>query len=454
VPSLTAIRPRPRRPRPQAIVATALIAAPLAASAAPSATIDFTAPGYTAAPSSPAGQNGWIQARADSDISLVDTDGFPAAALPVGGRALQFSNTTTPSGGADLLAPNIDPAGEPHTGATSNTFEVSFTVASATGAVQPGLGVDVAIDGASRYGGVLNLRHTPDGLSIGSYWVPEEATGADLAQWRSAVFAVVPATEPHVIRMVDVFLEGQPDLVEVYVDGVLVSTGSGVTTWEYYNRLAAPGGDESADTISFKRSSSAPTADGIGYQAGLPAAPAAADLGFLFTGISYGVLTSSPPLPDAPPAVPAQPDPAPDAPVTLSASGVPVSGGTLDFTAEGFLPYENVFAALYPGGEFRGWFQADGTGRVSGSLRIAAGSFTAGPVILQLTGAVSQLTAASTFAVVAADPDAAPGPSRRELAAPGTDPRAVLIGAAAGGMAMLVVRRRRSRAVAHAMRRD
>src|SRR5690606_33189710 len=82
-----------------AVVAGALVVAgaPLVAHAATTLVVDFTAAGYSTGALKPAGQNGWWQAKA-ADFSLVDNDSLPAAGLPAGGRSLQFSNATIPSG--------------------------------------------------------------------------------------------------------------------------------------------------------------------------------------------------------------------------------------------------------------------------------------------------------------------------------------------------------------------
>jgi len=304
-------------PRAAAVaVAAALIAlasAPLSASAATSTSIDFTSSGYTVGYQSPKGQNGWWQAQS-ADYSLVDNSSFAGSGLPSAGRSLQFSNSKQPGGGAHLVSPTVDAAGEPTTGAKYNTFEATFTVASATGTVQPGLGVDVALDGASRYGGVVSLRHSTDKLVIGSYWLPAGAADSSPTSWRSAIFTTVDPAVPHVIRAVAVFIEGKPDTLDVYVDGTLVSAGTGATTWEAYT---GSDGDRSVDSISFKASSSAPTADGIGYAYGLPTAPATEGKGLLFNGISYGASMTVPasptPEPTTPPAPqkPTKPAPAP-----------------------------------------------------------------------------------------------------------------------------------------------
>ena len=405
-------------------VATPAASAPLSSSIA----IDFSGSGYTVAPLSPAGQNGWSGTRTDVDFALVDNTSFPAAGLPAG-RSVQFSNYALRLGSAHLVSPLIAPAGEPTTNALVNTFDVTFTVASATGAVQPGLGVDVNIDGASRFGGVVNLRHSDTGLQVGSYWVPYGATAAGTNDWRSAVFATVPADVPHTIRVVAMFLPGQADLFDVYVDGVLVSGGSGVTTWEAYSTITGGGGDRSVDSISFKTSSSAPSADGIGYVAA-PAAPDTLDLGFLFTGISYSTRADAPPAATAPPVLPVAPDPAPDTEIAIADDELS-AGDPVTFTAEGFTPYENVYATIFSAPVFAGWFQADALGRVSGSFAVPAG-LPAGTHTLQLNGSLSGNTAAVGFSLLA-------------LAATGVEAPVLLAGSAAlllAGLVMVVTRRR------------
>ena len=403
------------------VLALGVVAAVLpatAAQAAPSLDIDFSGSGYsTGAAPAPGGQNGWSSARAGIDWALVDNATFADAGLPVAGRSLRFSNAVAGSGGAHLVSPLIDPAGDSTTGAAANTFSTSFTIASATGAAQPGLAVDVAIDGASRYGGVLNLRHTTEGLAIGSYWVPADAPDASLSSWRSTVFTTVDPAVPHTIRWTATFLDGQTDIVEVYVDGRLVSAGSGVTTWEFYQAIAQPTGDRSVDSLSFKSTGSAPSANGVGYDA-IPAVPALSGKGFLFSGISYDVSTQAPALPTAPPVL--APTPAvPDAEIPLEKTEL-APGAAIDFSIGGFTPFENVFVTFYSTPAFGGWFQADANGVVTGSVAVPSG-LAAGSHTFQLTGAVSGFVAAQaiTLSAVAAAELASAGPGEVALVAGG-----------------------------------
>lgn len=267
-------------------------------------TIDFAAEGYSLGASSPAGQNGWTASGPTLDWSLVDNDDRPAAGLPAGGRSLRLSNALVGGSPAPLTSPLIAPAGET---VDSDVFDVTFDVASATGQLQPGLNVDVNLDGASRYGGVLNLRHTPEGLAIGSFWVDPAASGGpdDLGNWRSTVFTTVSATVPHTIRIRTQYLVDAPDVFEVWVDGSKVSGASGATTWEYYHRLNNTNTDATVDSLSFRPGRSAPSPDGLGYLPSQPAAPGTAGAGFLFSGISYRTVAAT--VPSAPTALTASP---------------------------------------------------------------------------------------------------------------------------------------------------
>lgn len=389
----------------------------LPANAVTAMVIDFSADGYTVGLHSPDGENGWTGGGTDWDYGLVENSSLPASGLSEG-RSLRTSNAVYPPSSRYLQSPEIETAGEPGSGAAWNTFETRFTVTSATGAVQPGLITDVNIDAASRYGGVLNLRETDSGLEIGSYWVPEDATSVDVASWRSAVFVTVDPTVSHEIYAKAIFRADASDILEVYVDGVLVSGDSGATTWEHYQRLANPGGSKVVDEISFRPSSSAPSADGIGYQSGLPAAPATDGLGFLFSDISYAVTNtteptptptptpsptptptaSTPGLPVEPPPLPPAVDPSPDTSIDLPADTAE-PGESLLFSASGFAPNEFVFATIYSSPVFAGWFQADASGNVSGTVLLPS-SLDAGTHSLQLTGQTSGWTAVSTFDII------------------------------------------------------
>ncbi|WP_345803283.1 hypothetical protein AAIB33_09450 [Microbacterium sp. AZCO] len=392
-----------------ALAFAVVLASPSAANAVPSQTIDFSAAGYTLGEGSPAGQNGWTATAAPFDYALVDTSAFPDSGLPAG-VSLQVSNAIDPDGTDYLRSPGVDPAGKAGApGALFNAFAAEFTVASATGAVQDGLRLDVALDASSRDGGVVNLRHTDRGLEIGSYWVPEDATDTDIPDWRSAVFAVVDPAVPHTIRVEELFRANASDVVRIYVDDVLVTGCSEITSWEHYHALAGEETDDLVDEIGFRMTSSAPSADGIGYDTGLPAAPATENAGFLFDGISYGSYDGELASPSTGAPIPDATD-APDQTLTVDPASVAAAGGAITVSTSGFQPGEDVYGTLFPEGESLGWLTADAAGAVAGSLTVPA-DLAAGAHTVQLNGAASSCTAAGAVAVAAVPVAPTPGPT-------------------------------------------
>lgn len=387
-----------------------------AAFAAPSIVIDFDDPGYTIGPGSPSGQNGWLANGTGFDLALVENSSFPDSGLGAG-RSLRVSNATIP-GTRFLRSPIIDSAGEPGVaGATANTFAAQYTVASATGAVQDGLLLEVPIDSASRYGGVIVLRHTAAGLEIGSFWLPPEATGAGLSQWRSETFAVVDPSVPHTIDISALFRADASDVVRIQVDGELVSACSGVTTWENYFRVTGNATDALVDELTFRLTTSAPSESGVGYLAGLPPAPGTAGNGFLFADIGYEVFDSELPSPANPDEeVAPEPTATPDAPLAIDPDAL-TGGGTVTVTGSGFQAGEDVLAVLYPEATPLGWLTADESGDVAGDLDVPE-DVAPGAKEIQVSGAASACTALGSLDIQAVEPTPSPTPTPTPTATP------------------------------------
>ena len=102
--------------------------------------------------------------------------------------------------------------------------------------------------------------------------------------------------------------------------------------------------------------------------------------------------------------------------LAAGASAAPPPEPVSPFDLTGFLPYENVAVVAYSTPVFLGWFQADATGRVIGSVAIPA-ALEGGTHTLQLTGATSGYVASGTFTLLA-------------LAASGADTAALWLGVA------------------------
>jgi hypothetical protein len=324
-------------------------------------------------------------------------------------------------------------------------------VASATGGYQPGLALEVSIGHASdRSGGDLIFRHVDGNLEIGSIWMPSDGTSDDVPQWRSTRIAgplaggLWDASVPHTITTVVHFLDNATDLVEVTIDGQQAGL---VPDWEYYSKLTSST-PKTATNLDFRTTSSAPSLDGIGYQTGLPAAPATDGEGFLFGDISYGsslVTGWTPPEPTTAP-IPVASDTAlpPAAELPSSAlAGTDSRSKTLDLGPDFANQYVAIYAYSSP--KFLGWFLADGSGVVSFSIPSSVPDGTHSIAAYDTTGAVVGWIGGISV-VTAADPGS--GGSGDTLATTGVEALPPLLG---GVLALLlgfaiVLRGRRRRA--------
>ncbi|MEJ1231136.1 MAG: hypothetical protein WDM88_11645 [Galbitalea sp.] len=190
-----------------ALLGLLLGAQPATADPPASQTIDFSSSGYTVGAGKPVGQNGWT-GQSGLDDALVANSSFPSSGLPAG-TSLRFSNAVLTSGFGQLLTPTVAFAGETSTGATNNTFTAHYTIASATGGYQDGLGIEVDVSwGGNRAGGALLFRHLDGGLQISTTWMPSDGQNDDVSSWRSMVLAgplpggLWDPTVPHTISTV------------------------------------------------------------------------------------------------------------------------------------------------------------------------------------------------------------------------------------------------------------
>lgn len=352
-------------------------AAPGFAAAPPAPTtqnIDFTAPGYTVGDQSPVGQNGWAadtRTPPNYDYGLVDDASFPSSGLS-GGVSLRFSNAKTAAGTVigQLISPYVAAAGETGSGAAYNTFSTSYTIASTTGAYQDGLALEVNIGHSTdRSGGELIFRHVDGGLEIGTIWMPSDATTDDVASWRSArIQGPLPGglwdpAVPHTIATVTHFVDNRPDQTELTVDG---TRAAAIPTWEYYSRLgsAVP---KTATNMVFRVPSSAPSADGNGYQTGISTAPTTLGKGFLFSHIVYGSSEITDWTPTTPTTtVSAAPDETALPPARQLAPGAVTATGGTAYTLNLGAAFADQYVALfaYSAPTPLGWFLADGSGVV------------------------------------------------------------------------------------------
>lgn len=253
-----------------AMGATAISALPAAADAP----VTSLAPAVPAAFGAGTSTDGWYFA---GGVDFGTQDG-----------ALRLSNATTSGVIQQLVTPQLDAsAGEPGSGGTFDEFDAQFTVASQTGALQPGLKIEVAPDNGSgsRTGGSFTLWHNPvtEKLEIGAIWAKPNGDTNSESGWTSKTLAAVDPSVAHTVAISEHFVTGGGDVADVSVDGAFVGR---VGTYEKY---ATDAGDPlgTIDSLIFRASTSVPNGgDGWGQQ---PAVAANEGHGFLVSDIAYSV---------------------------------------------------------------------------------------------------------------------------------------------------------------------
>lgn len=331
-----------------ALVASAVVAG--SASADTVGPIDFE--NYAAG--SINGQQGWQVSNSRFDVAVNDNAATPAAPQSFQTRSLRISNAyTSGSFGDQLFSPSLaNEAGETTAanggksgGTRQRDFAASFTVASATGALQPGLGVSIAPDrgdGARMSQVRLEHRAATGTQAAGLYVVFSDVEGVapgytapcfQCANFVSRdVAGPLDPSVPHTIGLDLRFVDGPSnDVVRVSVDGSVVATGQSWEDYYYYDTESAAGTGQVSRTV-----------DSLLFRLAGPAAPGVQGQGFLFDDVS----TASGPLaPYLVTAVDAAPVLLKVNPLALSvfaglraqltAGGAPLAGRSLLFTLPG-----------------------------------------------------------------------------------------------------------------------
>jgi hypothetical protein len=223
------------------------------------------------------------------DQAVVSTAGFAGAPASFGTQSLRISNAVVAGCFIDLFTPQTtDEAGE--TGALNGGlsggtrqpfFAAEFVLASTTGALQPGLEVQVSPDrGDGARMSFLRMRHTATTLEF-EFFDVQGITGVQpctgCANFVSTVFSGYDATVPHTVRIEMELIDGPSnDIVRILIDGVLVHTGR---SWEDYYTMD----DESAGVPPVYASR---TVDSLLIRASGAAAPTLSGQGFLIDGFT------------------------------------------------------------------------------------------------------------------------------------------------------------------------
>lgn len=227
------------------------------------------------------GQDGWKKTGSyDHAVSATSFPGF-------GTQSLRISNAITSGAFGDqtFSKPLVNEAGE--TGAANggqsggvrqNYFETQFTIGSAVpGAQQPGLFMSTSPDrGDGGRMSYLRFEDFADGIHVffdeykdnapfGTTVQPNDPVGCGVEDdFTDDDIATLSRNVGHTIKFAIFFLDGpRNDVVQIYIDGVLVKTG---TSWEDYFRFCEGNPTRTVDSLLFRTAgTAAPATSGNGF---------------------------------------------------------------------------------------------------------------------------------------------------------------------------------------------
>ncbi len=210
------------------------------------------------------GQDGWSM-TGPYDVEVVDdpvVDGL---------QSLRISNAVTSGAfGDQTFAPELTSgAGETGVG-TENRFEAEFELSSTQLAEQPGLSVSVSPDdGNGSRMSFLRFSDEAGGIRVTFFDVTNPGPLGTGSTFVPADLGLLDRNASHTIKFVMNFVDGPAnDVVEIYINGSLVHTG---TSWEDYYRYDPEqngNGNQlfAVDTLIFMaRGTAAPGTSGGGY---------------------------------------------------------------------------------------------------------------------------------------------------------------------------------------------
>ncbi|MFA6520648.1 MAG: peptidoglycan-binding protein [Candidatus Paceibacterota bacterium] len=228
------------------------------------------------------GQDGWSVAGSYDQAVVDNTYGYSS----FGCKSLRLSNAVTSgSFGDQTFSPsNSNEAGEIDStngdmsgGTRQNHFEAQFDFASTQSTQQSGLFISVSPDrGDGSRMSYLGFSDEAEGIDVIFYDTPGTDNPANFSP--TTVASGLSRTTAHTAKFVIDYVDGPSnDIVKIYIDEVLVHTG---TTWENYFRF-----DTEASAEPTPR-----TTDDLLFRVGGSAAPETDGSGFLFDNIN---ITSS-----------------------------------------------------------------------------------------------------------------------------------------------------------------
>lgn len=261
------------------VVTAAAFGLSSSASADSAGPITFEAPTY--AIGNIDSQDGWTKTGV-FDVAVADVSAFAnAAGFGFGDQALRLSNAVTSgSFGDQTFSPGLtDLAGE----SSATHFEASFSIGSTQETEQAGLALSVSPDdGNGSRMSYVSFSDQADGIHVTFYDTTNAGPLNTATTWNGTEVAILDRTSAHTIRFSIDFVPGPAnDVVELYVDGALVITG---TTWEDYYRY---------DPEQNGNSNVVPVTSKLLFRAAGTAVPGISGAGYLVDGVS--LLSSSAP---------------------------------------------------------------------------------------------------------------------------------------------------------------
>jgi Concanavalin A-like lectin/glucanases superfamily/Prealbumin-like fold domain len=225
------------------------------------------------------GQSGWSATNPAYDQAIVsNVYGYDT----FGCQTLRVSDAVTSGSFGDwIFTPsNTNEAGETTAfsngmsgGTRQNHFEAQFDIASTVpGAEQPGLHVSVSPDrGDGARMSYLRFEDQADGIHVFFDDVTNAGPVGTGSEFNETDIATLDRTIPHTAKFVmDLFDGASNDVVKIYIDGNLVTTGG---SWENYYRF---------DPEQTPSGNQVPTVDSLIIQARGTAAAGTAGNGFVF----------------------------------------------------------------------------------------------------------------------------------------------------------------------------
>ncbi|MDQ1494865.1 MAG: hypothetical protein QOG69_1348 [Actinomycetota bacterium] len=238
--------------------------------------ITFEPPTYTTGDIN--GQQGWMKTGSyDAAVASVAT--FPAAAgYGFGDQALRVSDAVTSgSFGDQTFSPGLtEPAAE---SSAQTHFQASFQIGTTSAGVQPGLHMSVSPDdGNGARMSYLRFEDRADGVHVFFDDTTDSGPVGTGAAFNESDIATLSRSSAHTLTFDITFKTNAADVVNIYIDGSYVKTG---TTWEDYYRYD-PEQTGSGNVV--------PGVSKLLFRESGDATPANLGHGFLIDGVS---LTSS-----------------------------------------------------------------------------------------------------------------------------------------------------------------